>query len=405
MDAKTRLIPEHLETPFNHTDQALMQNPYPLYEQMRGKCPVNHTQALGGFWTVANYDDLKAVEFDWATYSNADGTGIPKHALSPMYPQDIDPPLQTEYRKLLNPHFTAAGVSKWADKVREVTHQMIDNIIEKGEADLASEVCRPMPPKIALPFLGVPPADEAQICHWIEHLTTARASDPVGVGETVGKITQYLLNLVAQRRTAPAQDDVLGDLLTAKINGQALTDDDIFRVIIILLFGSLDTTTAAMLESLRHLANHPEDKARLTQHPEMWPVALQEFVRYASPVQGLRRTLTKDATLHGVDLQAGDKLLLLFGSANRDESKFTNGNKCIIDRAPNNHVAFGAGPHICLGRHMALLQLETLLRAVLERIPDFTLAVPDSEIRYASAETRGILSLPVRFTPGQRRKA
>ncbi|HEX5805907.1 MAG TPA: cytochrome P450 [Macromonas sp.] len=394
--------PTDTEVQFNHNNPELMQNPWPLYEKFRsGKCPVNHSSELGGFWTVASFDAIKHVEFNHQTFTSTEGTGLPPHP-ERMYPIDLDPPKHTQYRMLLNKHFTLESSNKWREGAIEETHALIDNFIERGEADLAAELCRPMPPTVVLPMLGVPPEYRADVCEWIEQMTRLRATEPMVAFGAWQNVVQLLLKLSAERRNQPPQGDLMDALHAATIDGKPLTDDDVFRTLSIILFGGLDTTTAVMLMALKHFDENPQDRDRYLNEPGLKAVAMEEFVRYTSPIQGLRRVVTQDTELEGVPLEQGESVFLLYGSGNRDETKFPDANRCVIDRGNNHHMGFGIGPHVCLGRNFARMEFEVLMTAVLERMPDFKLK-PGTVIEFTTGEARGIKSFPVTFTPGKRR--
>ena len=387
---------------FNHQSEASMQNPWPTYEKFRkGGCPINHTSELGGYWTVATYDAIKEVEFDWATYTSSTGTALPVHPSTPMYPIDMDPPEHASYRNVLNKHFTPDAANKWRDTAITNTHALIDKFIERGEADLASELCRPLLPEIILPMLGVPPESRADLAEWIDTMTKMRVANPPLVYQSMLNIEDCLKKLSAKRRTMSPQGDLIDALLTAKVNGELLDDDQIYRTLIIILFGGLDTTTAVMLNTLKHFSECPEDAQRFLNEPSLRTAAIEEFVRYASPIQGLRREVTKDTVLQGQPLKAGDAMFLLFASANRDETKFADADRCIIDRPANQHMGFGIGPHLCLGRNFARMELDVLLPIVLERLPDYKVKA-DFVPEYTGGEARALKSLPVTFTPGSK---
>jgi len=399
----TQKTVEQMAREFDHTAPDQLNNPYAMYEAFRTKCPIGRSEQHGGFYFVSRYETVKKVLEDYSTFSSTDGVGIPPHPYK-MYPIDLDPPLQTKFRRVLNRRFTVEAVATKRDEVQRVINELIDSFIESGSADLAAQLVRPLLPSIVLPLLGVPFEHQKQMSDWIEYLTRGRATDMPGVIKTGEQITMFLGGLVAQRRNAPPVDDVLGTLLESTIDGRPFTDDEILRTLLIILFGGLDTTSAVMLEALLHLARNPQDKERLKAPDANWQVAIEEFVRYTSPIQGLRRTATKETELEGQALKTGDWVFALHGSGNRDESVFPDAGKCLLDRQPNAHIAFGAGAHICLGRNLARLEIEILLKTVLERFGDYKVDdsfAPD----YLVGEARGMKSLPVTFTPGKRNAA
>ncbi|MGQ0700612.1 MAG: cytochrome P450 [Panacagrimonas sp.] len=392
---------QHLSEQFDHASEAQMRDPYPMYEALRQQCPVGRSAQHGGFYFVSSYAGVKKVFEDYSTYSSTTGVGIPPHPYK-MFPIDLDPPQQTRFRRILNPAFTVESVAKKRAEVEARVNELIDGFIERGSADLALELVRPLLPAIVLPLLGVPSEDQPRMSAWIEYLTRGRAKDLAGVAKAGEDIGIYLMTLVAKRRAQAPVDDVIGILLTSSVDGTPLSDEDIFRTVLIILFGGLDTTSAVMLESLLFLARNPDEKNKLLAGEHEWPTAAEEFIRYSSPIQGLRRTLTRDAELEGQALKQGDWMFGMHGAANRDPAVFSEPGRCLLDRKPNPHLAFGAGAHICLGRNLARLEIEVLLKAVLERLKDYR-TTADFEPDYLAGEARGMKSLPVSFTPGAKR--
>ncbi|MES0875392.1 cytochrome P450 [Sinimarinibacterium thermocellulolyticum] len=396
--------PDQIQTlmaAFDHTSEAQMRDPHPMYRAFRTQCPVGRSEQHGGFFVVSSYELVKTVFDDYARFSSTEGVGIPPHPYK-MLPIDLDPPQQTKFRRVLNPRFTVESVSALAPKVEAKVHELIDAFIERGHADFAAQLVRPLLPAIVLPLLGVPMSDQPQMSAWIEYLTRGRANDLAGVAKAGEQIGAYLMGLVAARRQQPPIDDIMGLLLSSEIDGKPLSDGEIFRVLLIILFGGLDTTSAVMLEALLHLSRNPVDARRLMSGELDWARAIEEFVRYASPIQGLRRTVSEATVLGGQVLVPGDWVFGLHGSANRDPAVFKDADRCVLDRTPNPHLGFGSGAHICLGRNLARLEIRILLQTVLHRIPDYT-TPSDFDPEYLAGEARGMKSLPVRFTPGRRR--
>lgn len=389
---------QQLAAAFDHANPDIAGEPHEMYRLFREQCPIGRSQQHGGFYFATSYKDVKKVFEDYSTFSSSTGVGIPPHPYQ-MLPIDLDPPQQTKYRRILNAKFTVEAIAAKKDVIEEEIRQFINGFIEKGSADLATDIVRPLLPAVVLPILGVPLEDRQQLCAWIEYLTRGRATDMPGVIKAGEDIGAYLMGLVARRRQMPPGDDIISLMLASKIDGETPTDEQIFRTLFITLFGGLDTTSAVMLESLLFLARHPAEKQKLIAGEYDWARAVEEFVRFTSPVQGLRRTLTKDAELAGQPLKQGDWMFALLGSANRDESVFPDAERCVLDRSPNPHIGFSAGAHICLGRNLARLEIEILLKAILRRLPDFKVA-DDFKPDYLVGEARGMKSLPIRFTPG-----
>jgi len=385
---------------FDHNDPVQMQSPHEMYRAFRAECPVGKSENYGGFHFLARYETVRRFFEDYASFTSTDSVGLPglPHRMPPI---DTDPPLQTQYRRLLNQKFSPKAVREMRPDIEAKIHRLIDGFIERGEAEIASELVRPLLPSVVLPFLGIPGSAETKVREGIEAITRKRATDPAGVMEVAAELSMLLIGVVAERRQAPPKDDVIGLLLREPIGGAMLDDMQIHLTLLIILFGGLDTTSSAMLESLLHISRTPEAREHLRRPDCDWELAVEELVRWATPIQALRRTTTKDVEIEGVRIAKGTPVLGLHGSANRDESVFPEADRCILDRKPNPHIAFGQGVHLCIGRPIALLEIECLLKIVLGRLGDFVVA-SDFRPEYLVGEARGMKRLPIRFTPGTR---
>ena len=395
MDHTVAPDPRH----FSMHDSTLMQDPYPYYGELRRQgCPVAHSEELGGFYFTTTYAGTRRVYDDFRTFSSADGTALPKQPL-PLYPIDLDPPQQTRMRKILNPLFLPEAVVRYRPRMAEVINGLIDGFAGKGEAELQEELVRPTLATIILPFLGVPMSDREMLAHKLDYLTRRRADDPETCARYGEELGAYLLELIAQRRAAPAQDDIMQVLIDARVDGEPLTDTEILGTATLVLFGGLDTTSAALGLALWHLIENPDIARQLLDGEIDFPRALHEYVRYASPIQGLRRTVARDTVLEGCPLRAGDFVMAMNGAANHDPSRFPNPHEVRFDRpigSEHDHLGFGGGAHICLGQHFAKTLMETLIRSVLTRLSGLRIAdgfAPE----FAVGESRVLKSLPVRF--------
>jgi cytochrome P450 len=205
-----------------------------------------------------------------------------------------------------------------------------------------------------------------------------------------------IMQRLAERRDAPRREDMISVLLDAEIDGRPLGEDELLFSLTLLLLGGLDTTTSAIAMAFYHLADHPEDRARLLAEPELLDPAVEEFVRVATPVQGLGRTVTKDTTLSGCPLAAGDRVFLLWASGNRDPEAFDRPDEVVLDRHPNHHLGFGAGPHHCVGSHLGKLMVKIALEELLPRLGDFRIA-DRGRLAWVGGETRGLRTLPLQI--------
>lgn len=392
------------ETHFNHHDPQIMQDPYSLYTKLRsGKCPLGHSDQLGGFYFPTSYDGVKRVFSDFRTFSSAEGSGLPDQLVR-LLPVDLDPPQHTRWRRVLNRFFTQEAADADRVRVQNVADTLIDDFIERGSADAVNELTRPFLAMTMLPVLGVPMEDRRMIGDKLLWMVHNRMVDHDGWVQRYGEIAEYLTAICTARRTAPRKDDLVQCLIEEEFDGRKLTDVEGYQVLLLTLFGALDSTSSAMSGSLFHLARNPADKARLTSGEVPWPVAIEEFLRFTTPITALRRTVTQPTELDGGPLEPGDFVLALNGAANRDPAKFPEPDKCIIDRDARDHMTFGSGGHVCIGRHYARVMLETCLKTMLARVPDFS--VPeDFRPEYTPSEARALKTLPITFTPGRRLKA
>jgi cytochrome P450 len=384
---------------FDHTSEDMMRDPWDMLSIIRSECPVAHSSQHGGFYIATTHDTVMEIESNWETYSSAKGVGIPPQPYQ-VPPVELDPPRHSEFRRILNKLFTRKTVEKKRKDIENTVHGLINNFIGRGSADLVAELIHPLMPQIALPIIGIPMADEDRVLAWVHYILFNKAKDPAGVQQAGMELAGYLMGLSASRRGGPKDEDsVLGLLLDATIEGEPVSDDEIARTLTLTLFGGLDTSAAVMSEAILFLSRNPQERRKLRDGDYNWGVAVEEFVRISSPLVGLRRTLTKDTKLGGVDLKKGDWVFAMFLSANRDENRFPNADQCLLDRTDNPHVGFGADHHLCLGRNLARIEIEILLKIVLDRLYD--IRVPDNfSPEYWAGEPRGMKSLPATFTPG-----
>lgn len=384
---------------FSQHDRTLMQRPYDFYDKVRDTgCPVARSEQLGGFWYTTNYAATRRVYDDFRTFSSADGTALPKQPL-PLYPIDLDPPQQTRMRKLLNPIFLPDAIRKYRPRFEAIITELLDAIAPTGEAELQEQLVRPTLATVIMPFLGVPRDDWDTLAHKIDFLTRMRVEDPETCGQYGLELSQYLYEFAARRRQSPPEDDLMQTLIDAEIGGEKLTDDEIVGIATLVLFGGLDTTSAVAGMSLWYLIEHPDERAKLLNGEIDFPTALQEFVRYASPIQGLRRTVTRDTELEGCPLKAGDYIMAMNGAANHDPGRFVDPNEVRFDRdvrTEHDHLGFGGGAHICIGQHFAKALLEMMIRSIFDRLPEIQIR-SDFQPVFAVGEARTLKTLPVTF--------
>lgn len=393
------------ETPgFSHHDAGQMRDPYRFYADVRARCPVAHSDALGGFFFSVSHASSKQVLSSYREFTSREGVALPAMP-SRMLPVDLDPPQQTKFRKVLNRFFSIERARLYRPTIEHVVDALIDDFIGDGAADIAAQLTRPAATGIMLPLIGVPIAERAALTSALDFLSNARTTDVDELQRTMGFISECLMSLVTRRRQAPGGDaDYVRFLLDEPIDGQSLTNEEVFQVLLVTLFGALDTTHATLNMTLLHLAREPADKERLIAGEIDWANAIEEFVRYASPIQFLRRTVVEPIELHGVALPAGAPILAGIGAGNRDPQVFAEPDRCILTRDARDHLGFGSGAHVCLGRNFARVIMDVVLKTVLARLPDFSVAA-DFVPEFTSGEGRRMKALPMRFAPGQRMAA
>jgi len=379
------------------------REPEPHYAWMRKNAPV-YWDELGNVWGITRYDDVRAVSKDPSTFSNAGGIRPGYPALPMMI--DMDDPEHWNRRKLVNRGFTPKRVREQEPAIRSVCDEIIDAVCERGECDLVADIAAPLPMIMIGDALGVRPEHRADLLRWRDEMVkgqslTATDEMMIDAANAYGAYTAYAHEVIADRRNAPV-DDLMSILVHAEVDGDRFSDDELVHESLLILVGGDETTRHVVSEGMFQLLRHPDQRADLAGDTSLLPGAVEEMLRWVSPIKNMARTVTRDTELRGQQLHEGDELLLLYASANRDEAVFTNPHQFDIRRTPNDHVAFGFGSHFCLGNSLARLEIRIMIERLLERLPDLTLALPDGasgpEMRPANFIS-GPETLPVRFSP------
>jgi cytochrome P450 len=376
---------------YDHFAPRYVVDPFEFWAALRDHEPVARSDHHGGFWVVSRYADIMAAACDPATYSSQDGTGTPPIPTK-LLPIDTDPPLHQKYRKIINPSFTPQAVRAQEAEWRTLAKELVDQLPTTGDIELCRAFAVPFPQQVALRMIGFPDDDRSDLAGWIDDITRLRGIDDEKVGEAAVGVMTRIIERLEERRGQTRRDDLMSVLLEAEIDGRPLDDDEQLFSMTLLLLGGLDTTTSAIALALAHLAGHPEDRARLLADPDLLDTAVEEFVRVATPVQGLGRTVTKDTALGGCPLAAGDRVFLLWASGNRDPQAFDRPDEVVLDRHPNHHLGFGAGPHRCVGSHAGKLMVKIALSELLPWLGDYRIA---DEPGWVGGETRGLRHLMV----------
>src|SRR5581483_2659007 len=292
---------------YDHFDPGLLADPYGFWAELRENEPVARSDHHGGFWVVSRYADIMQAACDPATFSSRDGTGTPPIPTK-LLPIDTDPPLHQKYRKIISPSFTPQAVRAQEGEWRSLAKELIAALPTEGDIELCSAFAVPFPQQVALRMIGFPDDDRPDLARWIDDITRLRGIDDEKVGEAAMAVMLRIVERLDERRGQPPREDLISVLLEAQIDGRPLDDDEQLFTMTLLLLGGLHTTTSAIALALAHRADHPDDRARLLADPELLETAVEEFVRVATPVQGLGRTVTRDTTLSGCPLQEGDRV-------------------------------------------------------------------------------------------------
>jgi cytochrome P450 family 142 subfamily A polypeptide 1 len=375
-------------------------DPHPAWEWMRRNEPIYHDEA-NGIWGVTRYADVRALSLDPATFSNAEGIR-PKFYAMPMM-IEMDPPQHTKRRRLVSAGFTPRRIAQLNAHVREVCNDLIDAVCERGGCDFVHDIAAQLPLVMIGDLLGVAPADRPDLLRWSDDMLRSQGDpDPAGYDLSTQAYIEYeayLRPIVEERRTSGRTDDLVGILANAEIDGERLTDDDLIFETLLILIGGDETTRHVLSGGMLALQQHPEQLAAVQADPATLPRAVEEMLRWVTPIQDMARTLTRDVTLSGVRLREGDQLLLLYPSANRDEDVFADPFAFDTTRDPNPHIAFGVGGHFCLGNQLARLELAVMFERLFTRLPDLRLVPGAPTPKRPSNFVCGLESMPVEFSP------
>ncbi len=389
--------PEWCAHHFNHLDPALGGELHGALDILRADHPVTWSDAWGGFWVVTRYADVLRVAQDWETFSSARGVTVPYGPSPyPAIPEMIDPPEHRIFKRLINAYLTPAVVAGWEEATRAIVRRLLDGFAAEGRCEFMEDFARPLPGLTFFELVMHAPPDELAE---INRLSTA-ASIPTAKGarEARAAMLDWISEFVQRRQGEPPQSDVVDAVLGADIDGRPITHEEIVGVIQLLLFGGLDTTAGALGMMMLRFCEDPEIPARLRDHPALIPEAAEELLRLDAPFLFIARTATREVSLGGRTIAEGDKVLISWASANRDDAEFACPHAFDPDREANRHLAFGAGPHRCAGSNLARLNIRLALEEVLARLHDIRLA-EGADPAYHSGFSRTPVAVPIEFTP------
>jgi cytochrome P450 len=369
-----------------------LNDPVTAMAELRGRCPVAWTDRAGGFWAVTRYDDIREATRDSETFVNG---GAPQWGKA-RPPLEVDRPLHTHFRRLLQPYFHRKRIAALEPQVRDSVVELLHPLLDAGGGDIAPALTYPLPARVLAAFLHLPEGAWAFLKAWSEELfenEEGRGNDPEKVQEASRRFYDYAAGLVAQRRAdpLPAEEDVVSGLLAA----DGVTGDDVVQVLRLLLTAGHNSTTSALGICILAVARDADVQRRLRDDPSLIPSAVDEFMRLETPVMAMPRWASRDTELCGRQIAAGDQLFLVWQSGNRDDGFWgETADECVVDRTPNPHLVFGHGLHRCIGDVVALLELRVTLEELLARTAWIELAgepVRTTWVRF------GVSSLPLAF--------
>ena len=386
-----------------------VKNPFPIWDEIREKCPVAHTDRWGGSFMPTRYEDLFNIAKDITDFSSrnvlvADVMPAPGEELE-VEPEMVenynvgappitsDPPVHTWARKLLLPPFSATMVAKYEEETRELCAGLIDGFIENGRADGAADYAQQIPPAVIASMLGIPKEMTATFTEWVRGFLELGLTNPQLRQESAMNIFSFMNQQIQERKANPGGDDLITRLLNEKVDGEPVPESHVLGTCFLLLVAGIDTTWSSIGSALWHLAQHPDDRKMLIERPEMMPNAIEELLRAYSPVT-MAREVAQDTEYAGCPIPQGSKVLMNFPAANRDPRVFEDPDKVILDRAKNPHIAFGVGIHRCAGSNLARMEMKVSIEEWLKRIPDFRLEDP-SVVTWAGGQVRGPRMMPL----------
>ena len=395
-----------------------------VFRWMRENDPV-YRDERNGIWVVSKYEDVSYVERQPELFCSAQGVRPKGGGADALSIVSMDDPEHARQRRLISRGFTGGRITQLMDHIRELARELVDGVARRGECDFVNDIAKPLPLIVIAEMLGLAVEDRERLAHWSDTMMAgegAEADDPrqAAAGEAWAEYITYLVGLLEDRRAHP-RDDLISVLLSSADAGEisfdedtlhsrlqdgALADsslglgsDDLLAFLVLLLVAGNETTRNALSGGMLALSSFPGERAKLVADLGLVNSATEEILRYVSPVISFSRTVTRDTELRGRSLRAGDVVLNVYPSANRDADVFDDPDAFRVERAPNLHLAFGTGPHFCLGANLARTEIRILLEELFTRLPDIHVPAGAEAERGANALVTTIQHLPVEFTP------
>lgn len=407
-------------TNVNLSDDAFFDSvPHETFALLRREAPVHWSEWKGGdgYWSITRYADILDILRDFKRFSSEKGANLEDwdsgQALARRSLMETDPPRHTKYRKIVGPDFSPRAVKRYESSVREITRSVLDRVLKEGEFDFVEQFAAEIPMRVFARIMGVPDEDADQLIQWGDEMMGNTDPDVTKVSLYSDESDKYRLypfrnpagrevieygRELREQRRKHATDDLISKLTYAKIDGRPLTDWEFDNNFLLLIVAGHETTRQAIIHGMEAFNRHPEQISRLQNDPDLMPTAVEEILRWSTPVLHFRRTATEDVELHGKTIRAGDKVVLWFISGNRDEDAFPNPYQFDVGRTPNDHITFGrTGVHFCLGTHLARLEVKVVYEELLPYLHRMQLT--SKPLRMRSNFTNGIRYLPIKVKP------
>jgi cytochrome P450 family 142 subfamily A polypeptide 1 len=369
-------------------------DPFPRFKWLRENAPVYWDDATG-IWGISSYADVMHVSKNWEIFCSGKGSR-PDSSVPSMI--NFDPPIHNLRRQIVSSGFTPRRVAEHEPFLRSKVNDLIDAVAEPGTCDFVRDIATPLPMQMIGALMGLPETDHEQLLEWSDLFATGGDEVLEKIGPAVQAYADYILKIIEERRGSSAED-LVSLVVNTRVDGESLSDTDLIMETMLVLVGGDETTRHVISGGLEALMRNPDQLAALQEDPSKVKSAVEEMLRFVTPIKNMNRTATRDVELGGQKIKAGDRLLLFYPSANRDSAVFHDPDRFLIDRSPNDHLAFGGyGRHHCLGAQLARLELRVLFEELIARLDDFAFIDPDATLpERRGTFVLGLESMPIQF--------